>query len=260
MFRVLALALISPGRRWCTVAAAIGLVVMICLPTQSSLPALCGALSRVRPQDWQTVVGPISPLGLLSGWGVMLIAMMTPLFADPLRHVWFSTLAPRRGWAVLLCAIGYFAIWMMVAPVIIVMSWGLHAWLSANWVLPVATGAAIAWSASPWSQLARNRCHRLLRISACGRRADGECLIQGFHSGAMCVAVCWPWMVVPMLVDGFAHVAAMIVVSLWLTLERISSAREPHWQWPPVISQLLWRWRVRRSVPSLRHEQRSQNV
>jgi predicted metal-binding membrane protein len=176
----------------------------------------------------------------------MLLAMMAPLFAEPVRHVWFSSLPSRRRWAALLCAAGYLAVWMAAAPAIILISWTLRAGLSAGWALPLAAGAAIAWSASPMSQRARNRCHRFLRIGARGRQADLECLSQGLYSGAMCVATCWPWMIAPMLLTGFWHGIAMVAVSLWLALERILPAREPHWQWPPAISQLLWRHRLRR--------------
>lgn len=253
MLKALALSLTAPGRRWCTVAAAIGLALVVYLPPRASLPALCGALSRLPLEEWQAALGPVSPLSLLAAWGVMLLAMMAPLFAEPMRHVWFSSLPGRRGSAVLLCAAGYLAVWMVVAPAIILISWTLHAGLSAGWAMLLVVAAALAWSASPWSQRARNRCHRFLRVGAHGRRADRECLTQGLYSGAMCVSACWPWMVVPMLMTGYWHVIAMVSVSLWLTLERIMPPREARWQLPPAISQWLWRRR-------LRSKYRGQNV
>lgn len=254
MFTALARSLTAPGRRACTVAAVIGLVLVGWLPTRASLPALCGALSRVPVQEWPAALGPVSPSGLLLGWAVMLVAMMAPLFADPLRHVWFASLPSRRVWAVALCAAGYLAVWMAVAPAILLVSWILLASLPTVAALLFALAVAVAWSASPVSQRARNACHRFLRVGARGRRADAECLRQGLHSGAVCVAACWPWMVVPMLVGGGAHGVAMVGVSLWLALERLLPSRTPHWQWPPAVSLLLWRWRLMAARP------RGQNV
>jgi hypothetical protein len=245
MFRLLISALTAPGRRWCTMAAVTSLVLSAYLPMQASLSAYCGALSAVPFGEWITVLAPLAPLKLLAGWCLMLVAMMTPLAADPLRHAWFASLPPRRGWAVLLCSGGYFAVWILMAPTIIVISWGLRT--VGAWAMPVAIAAALAWSFSPWSQHARNRCHRLLRIGAHGFRANGECLGQGMYSGAMCVAVCWPWMLVPMVANGYAHVLSMIGVSLWLTVERILPPRAPGWRWPPVVAHALWRRRLRQS-------------
>lgn len=245
MFRALVLSLATPGRRWCTLAALLGLGVMISLPPHTSLPTFCGALSRVPLQDWVIVLGSPSALELGISWVLMVIAMMAPLFAEPMRHVWFASLPARRGWAIFLCAVSYILVWLSVAPVIIIVTWVLSAYFSTNLALPLSIGAAITWSASPVAQCARNRCHRFMRIGASGRRADRECLIQGLHSGAMCVVTCWPWMVAPMLLSGLGHVAAMMAVSLWLALERIHQPREPRWQWPPTVSQLLWQWRLR---------------
>lgn len=248
MFRLLASALTAPGRRWCTAAALASLVLLACLPAQYSMPDYCGALSRVPIQDWPAVLGPMAPLKLLADWCLMLVGMMAPLAADPLRHVWFASLPRRRNWAVLLCATGYFGAWVMVAPAIIVISWTYRT--AGMWAAPVAAAAAVAWSFSPLSQHARNQCHRLLRVGAQGIRADRECLIQGLYSGSMCVAVCWPWMLIPMVLDEYAHVVAMIGISLWLTLDRALPPRAPGWQWPPVIAQLLWRRRLQRRLPS----------
>lgn len=248
MLQLLASALTAPGRRWCTMAALISLVLLAYLPSQASLSAYCGTLSSVPVGDWLTVLGPLAPLKLLVGWCLMLVAMMTPLAADPLRHAWFASVPPRRGWAVLLCLVGYFAVWILVAPAIIVISWVLRT--VGAWAMPVAIAGALVWSCSPWSQQARNRCHHLLRIGAHGLRANGECLAQGMYSGAMCVAVCWSWMLVPMVVNGYAHVPAMIGVSLWLTLERVLPPRAPGWRWPPVVAHALWRQSLRQRSPS----------
>lgn len=244
MGRVLILALTAPGRRWCTLAAALALALVICASERMTLPALCGELSGVSLNDWQAIVGPVSPFRIAAEWGLMLVVMMAPLFAEPLRHVWFSSLVTRRSRAVVLCTAGYFGLWMAVAPVVFALSWVLQVLFSTTWALPAGIGAAIAWSSSPWAQRARNRCHRLLRVGATGCRADVECFVQGLHSGAMCVAVCWPWMVIPMLVSGAVHVPTMVGISLWLTLDRILPARQPLWQWPPAISQMLWRRRL----------------
>lgn len=249
MFQLLTSSLTAPGRRWCTFIAVISLVLLAYLPTYLSISAYCGALSKVPIGDWITVLRPLAPLDLLMGWCLMLLAMMTPLAADPLRHVWFASFPTRRGSAVLLCSCGYFGVWILASPGIIVISWALRT--VGAWATPVAIAASLVWSFSPWSQHARNRCHRLLRVGAHGFRANGECLVQGIYSGATCVAVCWPWMLVPMVVSGYAHIFAMIGISLWLTVERVLPPRVPGWRWPPIVAHALWRRRLRERLQSV---------
>jgi hypothetical protein len=242
MFEVLTQALTAPGRRWCTAVSAASILLILLWPMESLVPNLCGELSRVPARDWLVAIGPMSPVRLLAWWVLMLMAMMAPLFADPMRHVWFSSLRTCRIRRVLECALGYLAIWVLVTPGLWAIAWLLQLAAPPGAALFLAGAVAFVWSATPLSQRARNRCHRYMSIGALGGRADREAVTQGLLSGSTCVAVCWPWMLVPIFVSGTVpHVAAMVLISLWLTLDRVYPARPALWQWPPAIAHALWR-------------------
>jgi hypothetical protein len=245
MLRALIRALAAPIRRWCTGVAVLSCVLMALLPARDVLPEFCGQLSRVPLTDLRAALGPVSLLGLLGAWALMLAAMMPPLFADPLRHVWYASLVPRRAWAGLMCLAGYAFVWISLAPIIVGLAWFLQALLPSVGAIAVALAAATVWSCSPAAQHARNWCHRRLPVGASGRRADGECFAQGLMSGAACTAVCWPWMLVPLLLGGAWHILAMVIVAIWLTLERTFPWRQPKWQLPPAVGWLLWNRTVR---------------
>ncbi len=245
MLRALIRALAAPIRRWCTGVAIVSCVLVALLPAGGVLPAFCGQLSRVPLSDLRAALGPVSLLGLLGAWALMLAAMMPPLFADPLRHVISASLVPRRAWAGLVCLAGYASVWIGLAPVVVGLAWLLQALLPSVGAIAVALAAATAWSCSPAAQYARNWCHRRLPVGASGRRADLECFAQGLTSGAACSVVCWPWMLVPLLLSGAWHMLAMVIIALWLTLERTFPWRQPKWQLPPAIGLLLWNRTVR---------------
>lgn len=245
MLRALIRALVAPIRRWCTGVAIVSYVLVALLPAGDVLPAFCGQLSRVPLSDLRAALGPVSLLGLLSAWALMLAAMMPPLFADPLRHVWSASLVPRRAWAGLVCLAGYASVWIGLAPAIVGLAWLLQAFLPPVGAMAVALATATAWSCSPPAQHARNWCHRRLPVGASGRRADRECFAQGLTSGAACSAVCWPWMLVPLLLSGAWHTLAMVIIALWLMLERTFPWRQAKWQLPPAVGLLLWNRTVR---------------
>ena len=58
-------------------------------------------------------------MALLAGWLAMLLAMMPPLLAQPVLHVWWSSLRPRRPWALFLFGSAYTAVWMGAGAVLI---------------------------------------------------------------------------------------------------------------------------------------------
>lgn len=241
MLRALWQALVAPGRRWCTLVAAFGCAFALWLPAHTSLPAVCGALSRIPARDWLLLMGPGWTLAdAAAGWIVMLVAMMPPLLAEPMRHVWFASLPRRRTWAAVLFVSAYVFVWTLAAPVLLLLTWTCRGSGSEMQDVAVGLGAAMLWSASPLAQHARNRCHRVLRVGATGHRADRECVSYGLYAGAMCVAVCWPWMLVVLLVES-AHLAVMLAIGLWLIMDRLFPPRRPAWQLPPALGRAVWR-------------------
>lgn len=217
---------------WLLGFSAIGFLYTALVAEPASLPAICGSLARMDLGDLGVVLGPgWSAMALLAGWLAMLLAMMPPLLAQPVLHVWWSSLGPRRPWALFLFGSAYTAVWMGAGAVLIPAAMALR--LTIPWAAAavVALGLALTWSSSPAAQGARNRCHRMRRIAAFGRNADRECVQQGLLTGAACVAACWPWMLLPMMVDSI-HAVAMAAVTVMLFVERLGPPALPAWRFP----------------------------
>lgn len=179
-----------------------------------------------------------SPVSLLVGWCIMLVAMMPLLLGAPVVHVWHSSLTRRRARAVAAFGIGYGLVWLtMAGPLGLATLLVGTAFGSA--ALPVAILGALAWSACPLHQRLLNRAHRLRPLSLFGLRADSDCLVFGIEHGLLCATTCWAWMLVPLLADGW-HFATMLVVGFVLLTERLSRPCPPHWR-VLVIIALGWR-------------------
>jgi predicted metal-binding membrane protein len=199
--------------------------------------------------DWLQLVGVFdSPMTIAASWFMMTCAMMLPLVPVPLNHVRQASAPSRRGWAIFLWLAGYFAVWMVASLVLLPFALLLPVLLPAHVALPLLVVAGLIWSASPICQRARNACHRIDRIGAPGVQADWDCFRFGLRIGLVCLAICWPWMIVPMLADPW-HATAMLAASAWVFLDRIFPARRPSWRLPPAIEELFWRanWVLERS-------------
>lgn len=201
-------------------------------------PALCGSPGTARLADFPAILGPEWSLSAsCAAWLFMLLAMMPPLLAQPLREIWRASIAPRRYWAILLFLQGYGLIWLC-AGVLLVPTATLLKLLAPGSLAPaLISAAAVVWSASPASQAARNRCHRTHRIRAFGRGADWDCLRYGTKLGLSCAANCWPWMLATACMDQ-AHSAFMGGVTILLFLERVLPPAPAVWQSPPAFQAL----------------------
>ena len=220
---------------WLLGLAATGFLCSALVAESASLPAVCGSLVRMDLDDLGLVLGPgRSAMTLLAGWLVMLLAMMPPLLVQPVLHVWWSSLGPRRPWALFLFGAAYTAVWIAAGAVLIPAAMALRLTIPGPVAAVAALGLAVTWSSSPAAQRARNRCHQMKRVAAFGRNADRECAQQGLFTGATCVAACWPWMLVPMTVDSI-HAVAMAAVTTMLFIERLATPTPPAWRLPAVF-------------------------
>ena len=189
---------------------------------------------------WGAVAATLAlnpPQTLLTGWSVMLVAMMPPLLAAPVVHVRQSSLVRRRARAVAALLAGYSAVWLVMA-----LPLGLLALLAgmtfghANF--PICVAAALAWSSTPLHRRLLNRAHRLRPISLFGLRADRDCAVFGLEHGLLCAATCWAWMLVPLVAGGW-HYPAMLATGLVLLAERLSLPRPARWRTPPAVALIM---------------------
>lgn len=201
---------------------------------------ICGPRTWYLPtgSDLWTVVGATltlnSPVSLLIGWCVMIVAMMPLLLAAPIVHVCHSSLTRRRVRAVVAFCLGYAMVWLaMAVPLGLVALLASMAFGPA--AFPIAVVGGLAWSASPLHRRLLNRAHRLPPLSLFGLRADRDCFAFGIEHGLLCAATCWASMLVP-LVAGEWHFAVMVVVGIVLLAERLSVPYPPRWRVPAAVA------------------------
>jgi predicted metal-binding membrane protein len=225
--------------------AAAGLTLTAYNAGGTALPAFCGAgtARALRELGWPDALGlalALNPPGrLMADWALMLLAMMPPLLAPPLMHVWRSSLPRRCLWGTVCFVLGYGSLWMLAGTILIGLALLLQ--LAARESALAFAGAlllAIVWSASPWQRIALNRSHRLRRIGLFGWAADRDCLSFGAIHALWCVASCWAWMLAA-LTAGPWHVAAMMLAGTIMLGERLAPPQRPHWRLPLLRSPLI---------------------
>ena len=69
-----------------------------------------------------TTESAVTLTGLLSGWILMVVAMMAPLLIPALRHVRVRSLQRHRPWAMALVTLGYLLTWVAVGPLLLMLA------------------------------------------------------------------------------------------------------------------------------------------
>jgi predicted metal-binding membrane protein len=180
----------------------------------------------------------------LAGWLLMVVAMMLPLVSMPLVRLWHATQPRARAGTTAAFVATYVGSWCVAGFVLLPVAAVLARVDGAG--APIgALLIALLWSGSPWSQRARSRCHRAVRIAGRAPKAYLDAMRQGLVTASGCLGVCWPWMLLPMLlIEG--HLAAMLAVTAYLFADRIAPLSPPGWRIPPAFETLVGpavRWR-----------------
>ena len=191
---------------------------------ERSIPWL-GALCRpAAAGDGARKLAELLSLGVapLAHWGLMLLAMMPPLLAQPMHHLWHRSLIRSRGRTIALFFVGYLAVWMPVVGALA----GTESMLrqiapEAEWPpLALSMALALLWQASPLKRRCLERCHRLPELASFGAKADLGCLRYGLSTAIWCAGSCWALMLIPMSGDYPGQLGAMIAVALFSSIER----------------------------------------
>ena len=172
-------------------------------------------------------------------WFLMLLAMMSPLLANAIHHLWARSLSRRRIRAIILFTVAYITVWMLVGAVLMLIAEQLKV-LSSFWegaAFATSLVIALVWQASPWKQSCLNRCHLQPRLSAFGIAADRDCLRFGLVKGLFCVGTCWALMLLPLVVVS-AGLPLMLVIGLFMLLEQYRPARPAQWRIPLLANVL----------------------
>ena len=226
--------------------AVAGLILSAYNADGATLPAFCGAgtARTLRELGWPDALGlalALNPPGrLLADWAVMLLAMMPPLLAPPLMHVWRSSLRRRRVRGAACFVLGYGSLWMVAGPFLIGLALLLQLVAGESaFAFSFALLLAIVWGASPWQRIALNRSHRLRRIGLFGWAADWDCLTFGAIHALWCMASCWAWMLAALWQPGRGIFWAMMLAGTIMLGERLAPPRLPRWRLPAPLSRLV---------------------
>jgi predicted metal-binding membrane protein len=224
---------------WLFALSAVAYLALAARPAAGGVASLCGAFGVM--DLWHVVqAAPLlwSPGKLAADWALMVIAMMTPLTALQVAHVGGSSLPARRSVSVAAFLSGYWMAWFLAIFALFPLGLLVPAVVGDSVDLLAAVVLALAFSASPAAQRARNRCHRTGRVPAFGATALFACARLGLANGASCVAACWPWMLVPMMAQSH-HFLLMLLVGIYLFAERIAPPAQPAWALPPAFDTLF---------------------
>ena len=194
------LAVGSDAVRLLAIVTLVGFAATAALPPAYHISTICGRIALTDvPTLFSTMMVVPSLWPIFLGWTAMTLAMMPLLVVGPVAHVRRSSLPRRKLRATLLFGIGYGLCWTVagasLAPIALMLALVLGPSVASVLTLVVA----LVWSASPMAQIARNACHRTLRIGALGSAADKDRLAKGSrperhasrYAGPGCCYRCW---------------------------------------------------------------------
>lgn len=127
--------------------------------------------------------------GALLHWLLMVMAMMLPLVAGPVRGAAIRSLWRRRHQAIAAFLVGYVAFWMAAGAVFIFAVARLRLEHSAV-ALPAALVLAAVWHLMPARRRALHACHRSAPLAPSGWRAHWDSLRYGWVVGGRCLVTC----------------------------------------------------------------------
>jgi hypothetical protein len=176
-------------------------------------------------------------------WLAMVLAMAPLLLRAEIGLLRIATVPRRRASALAAFIAGYALPWLLLGLV------ALTAPIPGATMLAGAAVLVLAWQCSPWRQWALNACHARPSLRAFGLAMLADAAHWGGRTGACCVAVCGPAMLLAMSLPAF-HAPAMAAAVLLGLVERRRPPRRPAWR-PPLMVRDARPWESRTmSAPS----------
>jgi predicted metal-binding membrane protein len=173
-------------------------------------------------------MNPVS--SLLTGWGLMVVAMMFPKLIMPIQYICARSLKRRRFWSALLFVFGYVGVWMAAGLFMIAAILGLNLLMPKSYLPAIGVGiVALIWQFSPVKQRCLNRGHDHWTLSAFGWAASRDALLFGVAHGMWCVGSGWALMLFPMLLPQ-GHDLAMVFVTFVMLSEHLEHPQIPRWR------------------------------
>jgi predicted metal-binding membrane protein len=163
------------------------------------------------PQEWARG---------LSGWFIMVLAMMLPLTVIPVRVAAFGSLWRRRNRVIGIFLAGYLSVWTVAGAVSLPLLARLRDTPATQlrWLIGAAFLLAAAWQTTALKRRFAAACHMTRPLAPEGWLANRDCLRFGAEHGTYCVGNCGVLMVAAMLSPW--HRAMMVLSALLLLYER----------------------------------------
>jgi predicted metal-binding membrane protein len=220
----------------------LGVSALLFVASAAGTVCLCRTMSGGMPMPggwtmsmvWMRMPGrswPAAAAMFLAMWVVMMVAMMLPSLMPTLlsyRRTLQGLEAGRLGPLTAFAAAGYFLPWAVLGAGTYVLGVGLVAaemrWLALARHAPLGTAAVVLLAG--WFQLTAWKARRLGKCrnaQACNLLLSpnvGTAWRQGLMWGVDCVLCCCAFMSVLMVI-GVMNLAAMIVLSVGITAERL---------------------------------------
>lgn len=222
---------------------ALGWALMAGAEVVPAMPDLClspGTFGQELTAKTQALFATASFALIVASWLTMMTAMMAPLLAGPLLHVWRQSLSRRRPRAILLFLTGYILVWMITGIILIPGAIFLQTISLSVGMAPAFIGALVAliWQITPFKQLSLNRCHKRRALLAFGVKAEIDSIRFGAERAIWCVGTCWAFMLWTLLTDGLLHWVVMLAVVFITVVERKRAPKAPEWialRWPATV-------------------------
>ncbi len=188
--------------------------------------------------------GPLELVSLAAGLLLMLAAMMLPLLAAPVYHLWSRSLARRRGRVITLFVVGYFAGWLAAGGLLTAVAGTLRHAVPGP-ALAVVVASMLVWHTTPARTRCLNRTHSHPAQPAFGLAGDVAVLRFGLTHALWCIATCWALMLLTLVAGPRAEPVVMAAVAFWLVAERLERPAPPRWglQIPTTVARQVLRGR-----------------
>ncbi|MGO4199354.1 DUF2182 domain-containing protein [Rhizobium sp. YAF28] len=215
-------------------ATLFGWMVMTGKEVLPAMPDLCFSSSSVAGRLTTQVDVALADKGLFLtalAWVAMILAMMPPLLAGPLLHVWRRSFSRRRPRAVGAFVLAYLLVWIAAGTILVPAAIVLNAWSQTVALAPILPALLIAfvWQVTPSKQWFLNACHGRPPLAAYGNRADLDVFRFGVARGLSCAATCWAFMLVVLVSSGIVHWAVMAATMILALLERKRGPQPATW-------------------------------
>ncbi len=180
--------------------------------------------------SWEMLLAMNPVSVLLSGWTLMVLAMMLPKLTGPVTFIIGRSLKQKRLQAALLFVFGYVAMWVSVGLLMIALILSLNLLMPGSYLPAITIGiTAVIWQCSPIKQRCLNRGHNHRTLAAFGWKADRDAIVFGLEHGLWCVGSGWALMLFPMLLP-VGHNMAMLAATVLMISEHLEHPQVPRWR------------------------------